>query len=85
MASPALRRLVDAVAAVIVTLGAPLFRAVGNWPAGYPRYLRRADKAGVQWRSTHYYHPTYRDADLPAGQPRLWEASPLSLAPHPRP
>lgn len=72
MAAPMLRRLADAVAALVVTLGAPLFRAVGNWPAGYPRYLKQADKAGVQWRSTHYYHPTYRDADLPADvtQPR---------------
>lgn len=66
MASPALRTLVDIAAAAIVTLGAPLFRAVGNWPAHFPRYLKQADKAGVQWRSTHYYHPTYRDCDLPA-------------------
>lgn len=66
MASPALRRLVDMAAAATVTLGAPLFRVVGNWPGHYPRYLRQADRAGLQWRSTHYYHPTYRDVDLPA-------------------
>lgn len=72
MASPLLKVTADAVAAMVVTLGAPLFRAVGNWPANFPRYLKQADKAGVQWRSTHYYHPTYRDADLPADvtQPR---------------
>lgn len=72
MTSAALRRLADWAAAGLVMLGAPLFRAVGNWPAHYPRYLRQADKAGVQWRSTHYYHPTYRDADLPSDvtQPR---------------
>ena len=60
------RRLVDIIAAIVVTLGAPLFRAVGNWPGNFPLYRRQADRAGVHWRSTHYYHPTYRDADLPA-------------------
>ncbi|APE27091.1 class I SAM-dependent methyltransferase [Aurantiacibacter gangjinensis] len=60
------RRLVDIIAAIVVTLGAPLFRAVGNWPGNFPLYRRQADRAGMHWRSTHYYHPTYRDADLPA-------------------
>lgn len=61
-----LKKAIDLLAAATVTIGAPLFRAVGNWPGAYPLYLRQADRAGIQWRSTHYYHPTYRDADLPA-------------------
>lgn len=60
------KAVVDTLAAATIRLGAPLFRAVGRWPGGYPRYLRAADKAGVHWRSTHYYHPTYTDSDLPA-------------------
>lgn len=53
------------LAASVVTVGAPLFRAVGNWPGNYPMFRAQADRVGVHWRSTHYYHPTYRDADLP--------------------
>lgn len=60
-----LHKLVDVAASALITLGAPLFRKVGNWPANYPGYLKRADRAGIQWRSTHYYHPTYADSDLP--------------------
>jgi predicted O-methyltransferase YrrM len=60
-----LTRIVDYIAAGVVTLGGPLFRAVGNWPGNYPRYRAQADRAGVHWRSTHYYQPTYRNADLP--------------------
>lgn len=60
------KRLVDLFAAVVVTAGAPLFRAVGNWSGGYPLYQKQADRVGVQWRSTHYYHPTYRNSDLPS-------------------
>lgn len=59
------RKLADYLAATIVLLGGPLFRAVGRWPAGFPRYLRQADRSGVHFRATHYYQPTYRDADLP--------------------
>ncbi|MFN3990573.1 MAG: class I SAM-dependent methyltransferase [Erythrobacter sp.] len=61
-----MKRLVDLLAAGVVTAGAPLFKKVGNWPGNFPIYLRQADRLGIQWRSTHYYHPTYRDADLPA-------------------
>lgn len=61
-----LKTILDVFAAGVVTAGAPLFRTVGNWPGAYPRYRRAADRAGVHWRSTHYYHPTYREADLPA-------------------
>lgn len=60
-----LKKFVDFVATGVVTLGAPLFRTVGNWPADYPLYLRQADRVGVQWLSTHYYHPTYANRDLP--------------------
>lgn len=60
-----IKGIVDVLAAGVVTLGAPLFRRVGNWPGNYPVYRRAADKMGVHWRSTHYYHPTYTDADLP--------------------
>jgi hypothetical protein len=61
-----LKKVVDLIAAGVVTAGAPLFRTVGNWPGNYPLYLRQADRSGVQWRSTHYYQPTYADRDLPA-------------------
>lgn len=59
-------KMVDYLAAGVVTVGGPLFRSVGNWPGKYPAYLKQADKARVQWRSTHYYQPTYTNSDLPA-------------------
>lgn len=67
-----LKKIVDVIAAGTVVAGAPLFRAVGNWPGQYPIFRRQADRVGVQWRSTHYYHPTYADRDLPRDvtQPR---------------
>jgi hypothetical protein len=82
-----IKKLVDILAAGVVTLGAPLFRTVGNWQGHYPLYRRQADRFGIQWRSTHYYHPTYRDQDLPADvtKPRdlpgldLHEADQLAL------
>jgi predicted O-methyltransferase YrrM len=61
-----LRKIADVAAAAVVTLGGPFFRSIGRWPGSYPLFQKAADKAGVQWRSTHYYHPTYADADLPA-------------------
>lgn len=60
-----LRRTVDVIAASVVTIGAPLFRTVGNWPGNYPLFRKAADKARVHWRSTHYYQPTYAAEDLP--------------------
>lgn len=60
-----LKVLVDYIAAFVVSFGAPLFRKVGNWPGDYPRYLQQADRAGVHWRSTHYYQPIYTNSDLP--------------------
>lgn len=61
-----LRLVLDVAAAAIVTILGPLFRVVGNWPGNYPFYRKAADRAGVHWRSTHYYHPTYAETDLPA-------------------
>ncbi|RGP39968.1 hypothetical protein BPTFM16_00244 [Altererythrobacter insulae] len=58
-------KIADTVAAAVISLGGPLFRAVGRNPGGFPRYLRQADRSEVHLRSTHYYHPTYRDCDLP--------------------
>lgn len=60
-----LKVLVDYIAAFVVSVGAPLFRKVGNWPGDYPRYVRQADRVGVHWRSTHYYQPIYTNSDLP--------------------
>lgn len=82
-----LRTVVDYFAAIVITIGSPLFRRVGNWPGHYPLYRKQADAVGVHWRSTHYYHPTYRNSDLPKDvtKPRalpgldLHEASQLEL------
>lgn len=74
-----LRGIVDVVAAAVVTAGAPLFRAVGNWPGHYPLYRQQADRFGVQWRSTHYYHPTYRNIDLPVDVTKPRELPGLDL------
>lgn len=50
--------------AVLVT--SPLLTFVGRYRASLPRVQRLMDRLGVQVRSTHYYEPTYADADLPA-------------------
>jgi hypothetical protein len=74
-----MKRLIDLVAAGVVTVGAPLFRTVGNWSGNYPTYLRQADRVGVQWRTTHYYHPTYANADLPEDVSQARELPGLDL------
>lgn len=56
----------DALAAMAVRLGSPLFRRVAANSGRFPRYLRQADRSGIHLRTTHYYQPTYADADLPA-------------------
>ncbi|ANU08617.1 class I SAM-dependent methyltransferase [Paraurantiacibacter namhicola] len=80
-------RLADLFLALLVRLIAPLLRAACRRPADFPALQKAADRARVQLRSTHYYHPTYADADLPADvtQPRdlpgldLDEAGQLAL------
>lgn len=74
-----LKKLVDVVAAGVVTAGGPLFRTVGNWPGNYPLYRKQADRMGVHWRSTHYYHPTYTAADLPRDVTKVRELPGLDL------
>ncbi|MBU7579422.1 MAG: class I SAM-dependent methyltransferase [Porphyrobacter sp.] len=65
-------KLADFVATALIIVTGPLLRIIGKWPGNYPMFQRQADRIGVQVRSTHYYHPTYADADLPADvtQPR---------------
>lgn len=58
------------VADVIVTLAfwltAPLLKFIARYRISLPRVQRAMDRLGVQLRSTHYYEPTYTNADLPA-------------------
>ena len=56
----------DRIAALTITLGAPVFRMIGTKPGVFPRYIRQADKLGVHFRTTHYYDPVYAESDLPA-------------------
>jgi predicted O-methyltransferase YrrM len=60
------KAIADYLAAAVIGVGAPLFRAVGSQPGSYPRYMRQADRSGVHLRSTHYYQPVYSERDLPA-------------------
>ena len=60
------KAIADHLAAAVIGLGAPLFRAVGTQPGSFPRYLRQADRSGVHLRSTHFYQPVYGESDLPA-------------------
>lgn len=61
-----LTKLTDIAATALVLVTGMLLRIVGKWPGNYPMFQRQADRIGVQVRSTHYYHPTYADADLPS-------------------
>jgi len=56
----------DRIAALVIRFGAPVFRPMGLKPGVFPRYIRQADKAGVHFRTTHYYDPVYAESDLPA-------------------
>ena len=54
-------RLVTAVGSIL----APVLRELPNRRPTMPRFNSMADRQGFQIRSTHYYEPTYREADLP--------------------
>jgi Methyltransferase domain len=60
------RELEDRLAATLGRLFASVFRALAWRRLDMPRFNRMADDQGFQLRSTHYYEPTYREADLPA-------------------
>jgi predicted O-methyltransferase YrrM len=44
----------------------PVLHFVARRRVSLPRFQRMADRMGFQIRSTHYYEPTYTEADLPA-------------------
>lgn len=55
----------DWVATLMGRLLSPALRALPNRRLTMPRFNSMADSQGFQIRSTHYYEPTYREADLP--------------------
>ena len=57
--------LKDRLATAIGTLGAPVLRKLSERRLTMPRFNAMADAQGFQVRSTHYYEPTYSEADLP--------------------
>src|SRR3954452_15624260 len=57
--------LLDMGAAAFVRLAAPALRFLAYNRSALPRMPAPADKAPVQFRSTHFYEPTYAAAHLP--------------------
>lgn len=55
----------DICAVIFGYAAAPALRFVGRHQSLH-RFRRASDRLGFAVRSTHYYEPTYREADLPA-------------------
>lgn len=61
-----MKKIADLLAMLAVLAASPLLTFVGRYRVSLPRVQLLLDRLGVQVRSTHYYEPTYADADLPA-------------------
>ena len=60
-----MNRLFDLLGACFIAVFAPVFKLLARRRYTLPRVQRMSDRIGIQLRSTHYYEPTYRLADLP--------------------
>lgn len=58
--------VLDWLACAFAILFAPVLKLLARRRHTLPRFQAMSDRIGVQLRSTHYYEPTYRAADLPA-------------------
>ncbi|MEO7247955.1 MAG: hypothetical protein ABIW31_05830, partial [Novosphingobium sp.] len=56
----------DLLGACFIALFAPVLKLLARRRYTLPRVQHMSDRIGIQLRSTHYYEPTYRLADLPA-------------------
>lgn len=65
MASRHTVALADAVASAFALVAGPWLRWLGRYRHQLSRFQAISDRSGFQVRSTHYYEPTYRLADLP--------------------
>ena len=62
--------VLDWLACAFAILFAPVLKLLARRRHTLPRFQAMSDRIGVQLRSTHYYEPTYRAADLPADTQR---------------
>ena len=60
------KTLADRAAVALGVVAAPALRFLAVHRSDLPRFQKLADRAGFQLRSSHYYEPTYAEADLPA-------------------
>ncbi len=60
-----MNRLFDLLGVCFIAVFAPVFKLLARRRYTLPRVQRISDRIGIQLRSTHYYEPTYRLADLP--------------------
>jgi hypothetical protein len=72
----------DFVAATLVRFTAPLLRFLAYNRPDLPRFAAAADRATVQFRTTHFYEPTYAADHLPSviDQERLLPGLDLNAA-----
>jgi predicted O-methyltransferase YrrM len=60
-----MKNMADIMVVLAMWLTSPLLKFIARYRTSLPRAQRMMDRLGVQLRSTHYYEPTYGDADLP--------------------
>ena len=60
-------QLLDALGEGFAFLFGPVLGVLARQRRSLPRFQAMCDRIGIQLRSTHYYEPTYRLSDLPAG------------------
>jgi hypothetical protein len=61
----AVRVAADLAAVSVGLLAAPFLGLAARHRLSLPRFQALGDRLGFQLRSSHYYEPTYREADLP--------------------
>lgn len=61
-----MNKLFDILGACFAAVFAPVLKLLARRRHVFPRFQKVSDRIGIQLRSTHYYEPTYRLADLPS-------------------
>ncbi len=59
-------KAIDFAGSMFAVIFAPALQLLARRRRNLPRFQKISDRLGIQMRTTHYYEPTYRLADLPA-------------------
>jgi len=62
----AAKNALDFVVSATALVASPVLKAVAEHRTAFPRFQALSDRFGFQLRATHYYEPTYAEANLPS-------------------